>query len=183
MPPAGFEPATPALASIFREGWTFAKDRGYELFTSAAVALPLIAYASCPVGVLPEPEHLTQQPPYFVVGVDGIPHSAAAVDFAFEEAAPRAAVVRVLYVGHAPLLGVLDEGAAIQEYRRLLSETVAGRTAGQRETAARSRYRCGGRQTRCHRSTHRGTARRHEGVVCAVGGRIRTGHRLPGRGY
>ncbi|MDW4909230.1 universal stress protein [Streptomyces sp. ADMS] len=104
-----------------------------ELFTSAAVALPLIAHAPCPVVVVPESEHITQQPPYFVVGVDGSPQSAAAVDFAFEEAALRGAVLRALYVWHPPLLGVLDEDAAVQECRRLLSETVAGRTAAHPE--------------------------------------------------
>lgn len=100
-----------------------------ELFTSTAVALPLIAHAPCPVVVVPEPEHVTLQPPYFVVGVDGSPRSAASVDFAFEEAALRGAVLRALYVWHRPRLGVLDEDAAVQECRRLLSETVAGRTA------------------------------------------------------
>ncbi|MFF4908188.1 universal stress protein [Streptomyces sp. NPDC001260] len=99
-----------------------------ELFTSAAVALPLIVHAPCPVVVVREPEHITQQPPYFVVGVDGSPHSAAAVDFAFEEASLRGALLRALYVWHPPLLGVLDEHAAVQECRRLLSETVAGRS-------------------------------------------------------
>ncbi|MFI7296431.1 universal stress protein [Streptomyces sp. NPDC050121] len=107
----------------------------HELFTSAAVALPLIAHAPCPVVVVPEAEHITQQPPYFVVGVDGSPHSAAAVDFAFEAAALRGAVLRALYVWHPPLLGVLDEEAAVQECRRLLSETVAGRTAAHPEVA------------------------------------------------
>ncbi|MFI7300964.1 universal stress protein [Streptomyces sp. NPDC050121] len=106
-----------------------------ELFTSAAVALPLIAHAPCPVVVVPESEHITQQPPYFVVGVDGSPHSAAAVDFAFEEAALRGAVLRALYVWHPPRFGVLDEDAAVQECRRLLSETVAGRTAAHPEVA------------------------------------------------
>ncbi|MFI6494435.1 universal stress protein [Streptomyces sp. NPDC050564] len=100
-----------------------------ERFTSAAVALPLIAHAPCPVVVVPEPEHITQQPAYFVVGVDGSPHSAAAVDFAFEEAALRGALLRALYVWHPPRHGVVDEDAALQESRRLLSETVAGRTA------------------------------------------------------
>lgn len=99
-----------------------------ELFTAAAVALPLIAHAPCPVVVVPEPEHITQQPPYFVVGVDGSPQSAAAVDFAFEEAALRGALLRALYVWHPPRHGVLDEDAAVQECRRLLSEAVAGRT-------------------------------------------------------
>ncbi|MFF4507371.1 universal stress protein [Streptomyces sp. NPDC001401] len=100
-----------------------------ELFTSASIALPVIAHAPCPVVVVRDPEHVTQQPPYFVVGVDGSPHSAAAVDYAFEAAALRGAVLRALYVWHPPLLGVLDEQAALQECRRLLSETVAGREA------------------------------------------------------
>jgi nucleotide-binding universal stress UspA family protein len=100
-----------------------------ELFTSSAVALPLIAHSPCPVVVVPEPEHITQQPPFFVVGVDGSPRSAAAVDFAFEEASLRGALLRALYVWHPPRRGVPDEDAAVQEYRRLLSETVAGRTA------------------------------------------------------
>ncbi|MFE1248447.1 universal stress protein [Streptomyces sp. NPDC058735] len=101
-----------------------------ELFTTAAVALPLTAHAACPVVVLREPEHVTQEPPYFVVGVDGSPHAAAAVDLAFEEAALHGgAVLRALYVWHTPVLGVLDEHAALQECRRLLSETVAGRAS------------------------------------------------------
>ncbi|MBC2905795.1 universal stress protein [Streptomyces cupreus] len=100
-----------------------------ELFTSAAVALPLIAHASCPVVVVPEPEHIAQPQPYFVVGVDGSPQSAAAVDFAFEEAALRGAALRALYVWHPPRLGTLDEEAAVQECRRLLTETVTVRAA------------------------------------------------------
>ncbi|WP_327341497.1 universal stress protein [Streptomyces europaeiscabiei] len=100
-----------------------------EMFTSASVAFPLSAHAACPVVVVPEPEHITQEPAYFVVGVDGSPHAAAAVDVAFEEAALRGAALRALYVWHPPLLGVLDEDTAVRECRRVLSETVAGRTA------------------------------------------------------
>ncbi|MFF1278869.1 universal stress protein [Streptomyces marokkonensis] len=100
-----------------------------ELFGSAAVGLPLTAHAACPVVVVRETEHTTQQPPYFVVGVDGSPHSAAAVDLAFEEASLRGASLRALHVRHTPLPGVLDEDAELKECRRLLSETVAGRTA------------------------------------------------------
>ncbi|MFF0097626.1 universal stress protein [Streptomyces canus] len=100
-----------------------------EMFTSASVALPLSAHAPCPVVVVPEPEHITQEPAYFVVGVDGSPHAAAAVDWAFDEAALRGAVLRALYVWHPPLLGVRDEDTAVRECRRVLSETVAGRTA------------------------------------------------------
>ncbi|MEV3956166.1 universal stress protein [Streptomyces albogriseolus] len=97
--------------------------------SSSSVILPLTAHAPCPVAVVPEPEHVTQQPAYFVVGVDGSPHAAAAVDVAFEEAALRGAHLRALYVWHPPLLGVLDEDAAVRECRRVLSETVACRTA------------------------------------------------------
>lgn len=104
-------------------------NRRREMFTSASVAFPLSAHAPCPVAVVPEPEHVTQKPAYFVVGVDGSPDSAAAVDVAFEEAALRGALLRALYVWHPPLLGVLDEDAAVRECRRVLSETVAGRTA------------------------------------------------------
>ncbi|MBV7700986.1 universal stress protein [Streptomyces sp. TRM70350] len=104
-----------------------------ELFSSAAVALPLIAHAPCPVVVVPEPEHATQQPPYFVVGADGSPQSDAAVDFAFEEAALRGAALRALYVWQPPRLGALDEDAAVRECRRLLSEAVAGRIAAHPE--------------------------------------------------
>lgn len=108
-----------------------------ELFTSASVALPVIAHASCPVIVVPEPEHITQHPLYLVVGVDGSAHSATAVDFAFEEAALRGAALRAVYVWHPLLLGALDEHAALQECRRVLSETVAGRTATHPEVELR----------------------------------------------
>ncbi|MEU7058004.1 universal stress protein [Streptomyces sp. NPDC046197] len=104
-----------------------------ELFTSAAVAVPLVAHVSCPVVVLPAPEQVTRRPPYFVVGVDGSPLSAAAVDFAFEEAALRGAMVRALYAWHPPVLDIFDERRAVEECRRLLSETVAGRSAAHPE--------------------------------------------------
>lgn len=108
-------------------------SRAKEVFGPGSVAVPLIAHARCPVVVVPEPEHITQQPPHFVVGVDGSPHSAAAVDFAFQEAALHGAMLRALYVWQPEPFGVLDEHAAQQECRRLLSETVAGRTAAHPE--------------------------------------------------
>ncbi|MFF3518110.1 universal stress protein [Streptomyces sp. NPDC002573] len=104
-------------------------SRVREVFGSVSVALPVMAHAHCPVVVVPEPEHVTQQPAYFVVGVDGSTHSAVAVDFAFEEAAMHGAVLRAVYVWQPGLLGMLDERASQQECRRLLSETVAGRGA------------------------------------------------------
>lgn len=104
-------------------------SRAQEVFSSASVALPVMAHAHCPVVVVPEPEHVTQEPEFYVVGVDGSEHSAAAVDLAFEEAALRGAELRALYVWEPRPLRVFDEHAAQQECRRLLSETVAGRQA------------------------------------------------------
>ncbi|MDF3301510.1 universal stress protein [Streptomyces tropicalis] len=122
-------------AQVVIGSWHLSSAR--ERFGSSAVALPLVAHAPCPVVVVPEPEHLTQQPAYFVVGVDGSPHAASAVDFAFEEAAMRGALLRALYVWRPPVLGVFDEYAALQECRRMLSETVAGRTAAHPEVELR----------------------------------------------
>ncbi|WP_336115675.1 universal stress protein [Streptomyces sp. PTD9-10] len=102
-------------------------SRGQEVFGSASVAVPVMAHAHCPVVVVPEPEHVAQEPAYYVVGVDGSEHSAAAVDVAFEAAALRGAQLRALYVWQPGPLRIFDEYAPQQEARRLLSETVAGR--------------------------------------------------------
>ncbi|MFF5014998.1 universal stress protein [Streptomyces sp. NPDC001165] len=102
-------------------------SRAQEVFGSSSVAVPVMAHALCPVIVVPEPEHTTQEPAYYVVGVDGSAHSAAAVDVAFEEAALHGAQLRALYVWEPGPLRIFDEYAPQQEARRLLSETVAGR--------------------------------------------------------
>ncbi|MFF2514615.1 universal stress protein [Streptomyces sp. NPDC058086] len=102
-------------------------SRAQEVFGSASVAIPVMAHAHCPVVVVPEPEHVTQEPAYYVVGVDGSEHSGAAVDVAFEEAALRGAELRALYVWEPGHLRIFDEYESQQESRRLLSEIVAGR--------------------------------------------------------
>ncbi|MFD8003963.1 universal stress protein [Streptomyces mirabilis] len=102
-------------------------SRAQEVFGSASVAVPVMAHAHCPVVVVPEPEHVTQEPAYYVVGIDGSEHSAAAVDVAFEEAALRGAELRALYVWEPGHLRIFDEYESQQESRRLLSEIVAGR--------------------------------------------------------
>ncbi|MEU6577563.1 universal stress protein [Streptomyces sp. NPDC046805] len=102
-------------------------SRAQEALGSGSVAVPVMARAHCPVVVVPEAEHITQDPAYYVVGVDGSELSAAAVDLAFEEAALRGAQLRALYVWQPGPLGFLNEIAAQQECRRLLSECVAGR--------------------------------------------------------
>ncbi|MFK4148905.1 universal stress protein [Streptomyces sp. NPDC004065] len=103
--------------------------RGQEVFGSHAVALPLMAHAHCPVVVVPAPEHITQDPAYFVVGVDGSEHCAAAVDVAFEEAALRGAVLRALLVREPGASRIFDGSPSEQECRLVLSETVAGHRA------------------------------------------------------
>ncbi|MES4891590.1 universal stress protein [Streptomyces sp. NPDC096012] len=104
-------------------------SRRQEVFGSHAVALPVMARTRCPVVVVPEPEHVTQEPSYFVVGVDGSEHSGAAVDVAFEEAALRGAQLRALLVWEPGPLRIFDESEPQRECRRLLSEIVAGRRA------------------------------------------------------
>ncbi|MFB8754409.1 universal stress protein [Streptomyces nigra] len=100
-----------------------------ELFSSASVALPLSAHAACPVAVVPEPEDAARPAAHFVVGVDGSRQSRAALGFAVEEAALRGAGVRALYAWHLPVLGALDEEAAVRDCGRVLSEAVAERKA------------------------------------------------------
>ncbi|MEU6091414.1 universal stress protein [Streptomyces sp. NPDC047085] len=106
-------------------------SRAHEVFGSASVALSLMAHAHCPVVVVPEAEHVAQEPAsgpgFYVVGVDGSEHSAAAVDVAFEEATLRGAELRALYVWQPGPLRIFDDSAAQQECHRVLSETVAGR--------------------------------------------------------
>jgi len=98
-----------------------------ELFTAGSVALPLIAHATCPVVVVRDPEHVTQQPAYIVVGVDGSPASRAAVDYAFDAAALRGAGLRALYAWQPSHHPEAEEHRVEQESRRVLAETAAGR--------------------------------------------------------
>lgn len=128
----------PNAAMVVVGSWHLSSAQ--ELFGSSAVGLPLTAHAPCPVVVLREPEHTGRRPPYLVVGVDGSPGSAPAVDFAFEEAALRGAELRALYVWHPPLLGSRDEDAAEREGRRVLSESVAGGAAAHPEVEVRRAF-------------------------------------------
>ncbi|GAA2392127.1 universal stress protein [Streptomyces glaucosporus] len=115
-------------------------SRTEELLGSASVSLPLAAHAPCPVAVVPEPEHTARQPAHFVVGVDGSPDSAAAIDFAFEAAALRGAELRALCVWRPPLLGALSREAAEQEGRRVLSESLDGPAAARPEVEVRQEF-------------------------------------------
>ncbi|WP_405358841.1 universal stress protein [Kitasatospora sp. NBC_00085] len=101
-------------------------SRTEELLSTYSVAVPVGAQAACPVVVVREPEHITQDPPYLVVGVDGSPSSAAAVDVAFDLAARRGAALRAIWVWQSQLIARVDEHAAVRTLRRLLTETTAG---------------------------------------------------------
>lgn len=108
--------------------WHLSRMR--EVFgSSSSIALPVMAHARCPVVVVPGPEPVAEGPGHVVVGVDGSARSAAALGFAFEEAALRGAALRALYVWQPGLRGMFDDHATQQEHRRLLSATVAGRDA------------------------------------------------------
>ncbi|MEU4498537.1 universal stress protein [Streptomyces sp. NPDC023998] len=98
--------------------------RAEEFFSASSVVVPVSAQANCPV-VVGEPEHVTQQPPYLVVGVNGSQSSRAAVAPAFDEASLRGAQLRALWVWQPPAVPFADEAEAVQERRRLLSETTA----------------------------------------------------------
>ncbi|MFD5388894.1 universal stress protein, partial [Streptomyces sp. NPDC127074] len=85
----------------------------------------------------PSPHHHPRGPPKSGGGVEGRRIPGAAAHFAFDEAAVHGSALRALYVWQPPRLGNPDEGAAVQECRRLLSETVAGRTADHPEVELR----------------------------------------------
>ncbi|MGA5823790.1 universal stress protein [Kitasatospora sp. NPDC094028] len=100
--------------------------RAEEMLSAYSVAVPVSAQAHCPVVVVRDPEHVTQDPPYVVVGVDGSPTATATVDFAFDLAAERHAALRAVWAWQRPFIGNLDERTTEQTLRRLLFESTAG---------------------------------------------------------
>ncbi|MFD0274606.1 universal stress protein [Kitasatospora sp. NPDC127111] len=106
-----------------------------EILSTYSVAVPVSAQAACPVVVVRDPEHVTQDPPYVVVGVDGSRSSAAAVDFAFDFASRRGAALRAVWVWQSQLIASIDEHTAVQTLRRQLSESTAGRSGAHPDVA------------------------------------------------
>ncbi|AKL64425.1 universal stress protein [Streptomyces sp. Mg1] len=101
-------------------------SRTSEFLSAGSLVVPVTAQAQCPVVVVGDAEHVTQQPPYLVVGIDGSESSKAALALAFEEADLRGAKLRAVSVWQAPVFLLYDEEVALQAQRRMLSETTAG---------------------------------------------------------
>ncbi|MFB6941423.1 universal stress protein [Streptomyces sp. NPDC056237] len=101
-------------------------SRTAEYFGAGSLVVPVTAQARCPVVVVGDAEHVTQQPTYLVVGIDGSESSKVALGLAFEEADLRGAALRAASVWQPPLVMFEDEEVAVQAQRRMLSETTAG---------------------------------------------------------
>ncbi|WP_031153532.1 universal stress protein [Streptomyces xanthophaeus] len=101
-------------------------SRTAEYFSAGSTVVPVAAQAHCPVVVVADAEHITQRPPYLVVGIDGSESSKAALALAFEEADLRGAALRAIAVWQPPLFLLHDEEVALQAQRRMLSEATAG---------------------------------------------------------
>ncbi|MFD0373774.1 universal stress protein [Streptomyces sp. NPDC127112] len=101
-------------------------SRTAEFFSACSIVVPVSAQARCPVVVVGDAEHISQQPPYLVVGLDGSASATAALAFAFDEADRRGAALRVVCVWQPPLFMLNDEEVALQAQRALLSEATAG---------------------------------------------------------
>ncbi|MEU6018272.1 universal stress protein [Streptomyces sp. NPDC047515] len=101
-------------------------SRTAEYLSADSLVVPVTAQARCPVVVVGDAEHVTQQPTYLVVGIDGGESSKAALGLAFEEADLRGAALRAVSVWQPPLFTLQDERDAVQAQRRMLSEVTAG---------------------------------------------------------
>ncbi|MFD5619739.1 universal stress protein [Streptomyces yangpuensis] len=101
-------------------------SRTAEFFSAGSTVVPVVAQAHCPVVVVGNPEHTTQETPYLVVGIDGSESSKAALALAFEEADLRGAALRAIAVWQPPVFLLHDEEVALQAQRRMLYEATAG---------------------------------------------------------
>lgn len=90
------------------------------------LAAALAAHAVCPVVSVREPAHVTHDPPYVVLGVDGDPRSEPAVEFSFAEAALHGGRLLAVHVRRPPLLHRRDDPEDRVAHRRLLAEATSG---------------------------------------------------------
>ncbi|MDX2296415.1 MULTISPECIES: universal stress protein [Streptomyces] len=101
-------------------------SRTEEFLSAGSLVVPVTARARCPVVVVGDAEHTTQDPAYLVVGVDGSESSRAALAFAFEEADLRHCALRAVAVWQPPVFTLRTGDTLFHVERRLLSETTAG---------------------------------------------------------
>ncbi|MFF3171958.1 universal stress protein [Streptomyces sp. NPDC057900] len=101
-------------------------NRAEEFLSAGSLVVPVAAQAHCPVVVVGDVEHSTQDPQYLVVGVDGSESSKAALVLAFEEAALRGCALRAIAVWQPPAFSLHRGDESLRAERRLLSETLAG---------------------------------------------------------
>ncbi|MER8039001.1 universal stress protein [Streptomyces hydrogenans] len=101
-------------------------SRTEEFLSAGSLVVPVTAQARCPVVVVGDAEHITQDPAYVVVGVDGSESSRAALALAFEEADLRRCALRAVAVWQPPVFTLRGGDTLFHAERRLLSETTAG---------------------------------------------------------
>ncbi|MFF5787452.1 universal stress protein [Streptomyces sp. NPDC012693] len=101
-------------------------SRTEEFLSAGSLVVPVTAKAHCPVAVVGDAEHVTQETPYLVVGVDGSESSRAALAWAFEEADLRRCALRAIAVWQPPVFSLHSGDSLFHAERRLLSETTAG---------------------------------------------------------
>ncbi|MFI9297143.1 universal stress protein [Streptomyces gardneri] len=101
-------------------------SRPEEFLSAGSLVLPVTAQAHCPVVVVGDAEHITQETPHLVVGVDGSESSRAALAWAFEEADLRRCAMRAIAVWQPPVFTLHSGDTLFHAERRLLSETTAG---------------------------------------------------------
>ncbi|MGW7311328.1 universal stress protein [Streptomyces sp. NPDC054835] len=101
-------------------------SRPAEFLSAGSLVVPVTAKAHCPVVVVGDAEHVTQETPYLVVGVDGSESSRAALAWAFEEADLRRCALRAVAVWQPPVFTLHGGDTLFSAERRLLSETTAG---------------------------------------------------------
>ncbi|MEU2161549.1 universal stress protein [Streptomyces sp. NPDC019208] len=100
-------------------------NRLKEVLSAGSVVVPLAARALCPVVVVREPRTAPARQPRLVVGVDADSPSAAALAFAFGEAAVRGVALGAVSVGEPPVLPFTHRERARERQRGLLARTVA----------------------------------------------------------
>ncbi|MER6096473.1 universal stress protein [Streptomyces sp. NPDC001728] len=101
-------------------------SRPEEFLSASSLVVPVTAKAHCPVVVVGDAEHVTQETTYLVVGVDGSESSRAALAWAFEEADLRRCALRAIAVWQPPVFTRHSGDTLFSAERRLLSETTAG---------------------------------------------------------